>query len=127
LNEYGLLNNYLVQLSNRAASTIIELELLQKHIDDFKSTLSSKCKVSRSEPENIAIKPIFDKIKFDARHPNDLIRIKEVIKMIGLSRSSIYSGINNGTFPRPIKLSSRSVAWQRGMIEIWVLDKVNSG
>jgi prophage regulatory protein len=127
LNEYELVNNYLVQLSNRAASTIIELELLQKHIDGFKNTLLSKCKVSRSEPEKIAIEPIFNKIELDACHPNDLIRIKEVIKMIGLSRSSIYSCINNGTFPRPIKLSSRSVVWQRGMIEIWILDKVNSG
>lgn len=101
--------------------------MLQKHIDDFKSTLLTKNEVNRSQAEKIAIEPIFDEAELDNRHPNDLIRIKEVIKMIGLSRSSIYSYINNGSFPKPIKLSSRSVAWQRSMIERWVLDKVYTG
>lgn len=126
VNEYELINNYLEQLSNRAANTIDELRLLQQHIDDFKVTLLSMREVSRLQPEKVAYKPISDKEEVTPRHPNDLIRIKEVIKMVGLSRSSIYSYINNGSFPKPIQISSRSVAWQRVMIEEWVMTKVNA-
>lgn len=126
VNEYELINNYLEQLSNRVANTIVELRLLQQHIDDFKRALLPMREVSRLQPEKVAYKPISDKEEVTPRHPNDLIRIKEVIKMVGISKSSIYSYINIGSFPKPIQISSRSVAWQRGMIEEWVMTKANA-
>jgi len=40
-----------------------------------------------------------------------IIRIREVIAMTRLSRSSIYAGIKQGTFPAQLKLSTRSSGW----------------
>ena len=40
-----------------------------------------------------------------------LIRLPEVIRESGLSRSSIYHSIDLGLFPKPIKIGERAVAW----------------
>tara|TARA_B100001971_G_scaffold214550_1_gene252572 strand:- start:536 stop:904 length:369 start_codon:yes stop_codon:yes gene_type:complete len=56
--------------------------------------------------------------------PNDLIRQGEVLKMTGLSRTTIYTLIQRGDFPSNIKLSARSVAWRRGDIWEWINSKV---
>ncbi|QOL48991.1 AlpA family phage regulatory protein [Massilia litorea] len=44
-----------------------------------------------------------------------IIRIREVMSMTGLSRSSIYSAIKQGTFPAQLKPSARiGLAGERG-------------
>ncbi|SOD17694.1 helix-turn-helix transcriptional regulator [Nitrosomonas ureae] len=40
-----------------------------------------------------------------------LIRIKEVIEISGLKRSTLFVYINQGTFPSQIKLGKRCSAW----------------
>lgn len=40
-----------------------------------------------------------------------LLRIKEVSKRTGMSRSSIYEKVKQGKFPKPIKLGPKSSAW----------------
>jgi len=40
-----------------------------------------------------------------------IIRLKHVKNRIGLSRSTIYLRIQEGTFPRPVSLGSRAVGW----------------
>ena len=41
--------------------------------------------------------------------PNALLRLKDVCRLVGLSRSSIYTRLADGTFPRPLRVSERSV------------------
>lgn len=48
-----------------------------------------------------------------------IIRIREVIAMTGLSRSSIYAAIKQGTFPAQLKLSTRSSGWLESEIIEW--------
>jgi prophage regulatory protein len=52
------------------------------------------------------------------------IRLPEVIKITGLSRSSIYNMCYNGSFPKQFKLSSKgttgAVAWCREEILMWM-------
>ena len=48
-----------------------------------------------------------------------IIRIREVIALTGLSRSSIYAAIKQGTFPAQIKLSIRSSGWLESEIIAW--------
>ena len=55
---------------------------------------------------------------------NRLIRRKEVEKMTGLKRSSIYLKIKEGDFPKPIKLGMRAVAWLEADIAGWIAAKV---
>lgn len=38
----------------------------------------------------------------------------------GLSRSSIYAGMKDGTFPRPVRVGKRAVAWLESDIERWI-------
>lgn len=49
-----------------------------------------------------------------------LLRINDVQALTGLKRSSIYSKIAIGEFPKPIKLSERSVAWVSDEVNAWI-------
>ena len=47
-----------------------------------------------------------------------------VESITGLSRSSIYSKMDDGTFPRNIKLSERSVGWLEHEVQEWLKNRV---
>ena len=49
-----------------------------------------------------------------------ILRRKEVETRTGLSRSSIYAYMKNGTFPSPVHLGPRSVGWIQDEIEVWI-------
>lgn len=53
-----------------------------------------------------------------------LMRMNEVIRMTGLSRSSIYDRMNAGLFPRSCSLGCRSVAWVESEILEWVENQI---
>lgn len=55
--------------------------------------------------------------------PDSILRLNSVINITGLSRSSIYSYIKVGNFPRPRKLSARSVGWLASEIFEWVASR----
>lgn len=40
------------------------------------------------------------------------MRVKEVLELIPLSRSTWDDGVKSGTFPKPINLTERTVAWR---------------
>ncbi|WP_436567499.1 helix-turn-helix transcriptional regulator [Janthinobacterium sp. HLX7-2] len=48
------------------------------------------------------------------------IRLAEVLATCGKSRSSIYEGIKEGTFPAPVKLQGRSSAWLKSEVQHWM-------
>ena len=48
------------------------------------------------------------------------IRLAEVLATCGKSRSSIYEGIKEGTFPAPVKLQGRSSAWLKSEVLHWM-------
>jgi predicted DNA-binding transcriptional regulator AlpA len=54
------------------------------------------------------------------RGPNALMRRMEVQRETGLSRSTIYKRVKDGTFPAPVKLGERSVAWRVAEIEAFL-------
>ena len=45
------------------------------------------------------------------------LRLPEVRNRTGKSRSSIYQGIKDGTFPKPIKLGPRAIGFIESEIE----------
>lgn len=57
---------------------------------------------------------------------NQILRINELIKLIGVSRSMIYLYLNrkskyyNPDFPRPIKLSDRAIGWKYCDVELFI-------
>lgn len=54
------------------------------------------------------------------------IRLKEVMSICGMSRSSVYDAIKKGQFPPPIKLSTRSIAWLKSEVIAWVESRVKA-
>ena len=53
-----------------------------------------------------------------------LMRLREVRRRTGKSRSGIYRGIADGTFPAPVKLGERASAWVESEIEAWIADRI---
>jgi len=124
--EFELLKGYLEQLSFKTQNTINELQLVKRHIDGFKSQLTKR-DISEQTRANIPEQKLsIEQTQARDKQPSDLIRIKEVMSMTGLSKSSIYTYKSKGEFPNPIQLSARSVAWVRVDIEQWILDKINN-
>lgn len=52
-----------------------------------------------------------------------LIRLKELIKMIGLSRSTVYKLLSEDKFPKRIRLTQRTVVWRLSEIETWIEER----
>lgn len=48
-----------------------------------------------------------------------MLRRPEVERQTGLSRSSIYRQMDEGSFPRPRRIGRKSVAWLASEIEAW--------
>ena len=53
-----------------------------------------------------------------------ILRRRQVEARVGLRRSTIYQGVADGTFPRPIRLGARSVGWLAHEVERWLADRV---
>ena len=49
-----------------------------------------------------------------------LLRCQEVVARCSTSRSKIYRLINQGRFPRPLKIGGRSVRWLESEITAWL-------
>ena len=49
-----------------------------------------------------------------------LLSLKQVIAMVGLTKSTIYRLMDAGDFPRPLKLGSRCVRWLVDDVNAWI-------
>ena len=49
-----------------------------------------------------------------------LLRRRQVEEITGMSRSSIYKLMQNGEFPRPVKIGPTAVRWRASDITAWV-------
>jgi len=53
-----------------------------------------------------------------------IIRRKQVEARTGLSRSTIYLRVSDGTFPRPVSLGARAVGWIESEISDWLAARI---
>lgn len=49
-----------------------------------------------------------------------LLRLPEVMRTVGLSRSTIYYLMDEGLFPSPIRLGKRTIAWHQTDLISWI-------
>ncbi|MFG1374916.1 AlpA family phage regulatory protein [Xanthobacter oligotrophicus] len=54
------------------------------------------------------------------REPERIIRMKTVRSLTGLSQSTIYRKIREGTFPAQLKVSANGSGWHASEISRWV-------
>ncbi|GLQ31725.1 AlpA family transcriptional regulator [Litoribrevibacter albus] len=52
------------------------------------------------------------------------LRLKEVMHITGLGRTSVYNFMAEGKFPKSVSLGDRAVAWIESDIEEWMEQKV---
>lgn len=56
--------------------------------------------------------------------PDRIIRMDTVLFRTGLSRSTIYRKITEGTFPAQLKISTNGAGWRESDINRWVANPV---
>jgi prophage regulatory protein len=56
-----------------------------------------------------------------------MLRRKEVEQITARSRSAIYEGMAAGTFPKPVKIGARAVAWPESVIRNWIAERMEGG
>lgn len=54
-----------------------------------------------------------------------MLRRPEVEQITARSRSAIYEGMANGTFPKPVKIGARAVAWPESVIRNWIAERMD--
>ena len=52
--------------------------------------------------------------------PDRIIRLAEVLRRIGLTRSTLYRKISGGSFPRQITISTRCIGWRESAVNGWL-------
>lgn len=55
---------------------------------------------------------------------NTILRLSTVKSRTGLSRSTIYLRMSQGTFPRQISLGGRAIGWIENEIEAWLSHQI---
>jgi prophage regulatory protein len=55
------------------------------------------------------------------------LRLSEVEYRVSLRKSAIYAGVKAKSFPAPIKLSARAVAWPESHIQAWISERIRRG
>lgn len=53
-----------------------------------------------------------------------ILRRKQVQARTGLSRSTLYQFVSDGTFPKPVKLGARAVGWVESEISDWLTQQI---
>ncbi|MBX9643650.1 MAG: AlpA family phage regulatory protein [Novosphingobium sp.] len=56
-----------------------------------------------------------------------IIRLKTVLARTGLSRSTLYRKIAEGTFPAQVRISIHGAGWHESAINRWISDPVGYG
>jgi prophage regulatory protein len=56
--------------------------------------------------------------------PDRIIRLKTVLARTGLSRSTLYRKITEGTFPRQVPISIHGTGWHESAVNRWIADPV---
>jgi prophage regulatory protein len=56
--------------------------------------------------------------------PDRIIRLRTVLARTGLSRSTIYRKIAEGTFPAQLRISINGTGWHESDIDRWIANPV---
>jgi len=61
-----------------------------------------------------------------SKHQDKLLRLPQVRATTGLSKSTIYARIAEGTFPKQIPIGPRLVVWVESDIQNWITEQVSA-
>jgi prophage regulatory protein len=52
------------------------------------------------------------------------LRLPEVVRRVGISRSSVWLWVRQGRFPEPIRVGPRVTCWRQTEIDRWIEARV---
>jgi prophage regulatory protein len=55
------------------------------------------------------------------------IRIRQVLEMIGVSRTTLWRMVQAGAFPRPVCITERNRGYERETVEAWMTARTEAG
>ena len=55
------------------------------------------------------------------------LRVRDVCRMVGFSKTTLYTRLKNGTFPTPITLGPQTVVFVESDIIDWMKNQVERG
>ncbi|RVQ67113.1 AlpA family phage regulatory protein [Croceicoccus ponticola] len=56
--------------------------------------------------------------------PEAVLRLPDVLALVGLSRASVYAKVAEQRFPAPVKLTRHASGWRMGDVREWLADPV---
>ena len=56
--------------------------------------------------------------------PDLVLRRKQVQERVAVSAATIYRWVNQGHFPKQLKLGARSVGWRKSEIDAWLAERL---
>ena len=56
----------------------------------------------------------------EGKEEEQFLRIREVLRLMGLSRATLYVMVNENQFPVPVRLRARTVAWRASQVKEWM-------
>ena len=51
--------------------------------------------------------------------PDRILRLRTVLQRTGLSRSTLYRKVQEGSFPAQVRIAARCVGWRESAINAW--------
>lgn len=60
-------------------------------------------------------------------HTAALLRLPDVLRRTGMSRSWVYAQMASGDFPQPVRLGGRAVAWRESDLTRWLDGLASAG
>ena len=66
---------------------------------------------------------MYESGSINQRCTNAILRIKSVMEVTGLSRSTIYAYVSDGKFPKARKLGVRAVGWLAEDVFQWLSER----
>lgn len=57
--------------------------------------------------------------------PDKILRMRTILQRTGLSRSTIYRKMKEGTFPNQVRISEHCSGWRESAISRWIADPVS--
>jgi prophage regulatory protein len=69
---------------------------------------------------------MFNNTQRGANMTHTILRLPAVKTSTGLSRSTIYLRVAEGTFPKPVSLGGRAVGWLEAEIQDWLRQRIEA-
>jgi len=93
----------------------------QSHLILAGASLEARLSLSRLGRRSMCSPEGF-RVSTTMAEPDRILRIRTVLNRTGLSRSTLYRKISDGSFPHQVKIGERSAGWRESAINQWIAD-----